>query len=43
VPYVRTLFGAPDSPVVAASDYMRTVADQIRQWVTAPYVTLSQT
>jgi len=40
VPYVRTLFGAPDSPVVAASDYMRTVADQIRQWVTAPYVTL---
>jgi len=40
VPYVRTLFGAPDSPVVAASDYMRSVADQIRQWVAAPYVTL---
>ncbi len=40
VPYVRKLFGAPDSPVVAASDYMRTVADQIRQWVAAPYVTL---
>jgi pyruvate dehydrogenase E1 component len=40
VPYVRSLFGAPDSPVVAASDYMRSVADQIRQWVVAPYVTL---
>jgi pyruvate dehydrogenase E1 component len=40
VPYVRTLFGQPDSPVVAATDYMRSVADQIRQWVAAPYVTL---
>ena len=27
-------------PIVAATDYMRTVPDQIRQWVPAPYVTL---
>jgi len=40
VPYVKGLLGAVDSPVVAASDYMRTVSDQIRQWVAAPYVTL---
>jgi pyruvate dehydrogenase E1 component len=29
-----------DGPVVAATDYMRTVPDQIRQWVTGRYVTL---
>ncbi len=40
VPYVRSLFGEAESPVVAATDYMRSVADQIRQWVAAPYVTL---
>jgi pyruvate dehydrogenase E1 component len=40
VPYVRSLFGETESPVVAATDYMRSVADQIRQWVAAPYATL---
>jgi len=40
VPYVQTLLGGADATVVAASDYMRTVADQVRQWVAAPYVTL---
>ena len=29
-----------EGPVVAATDYMRTVPDQIRQWVSARYVTL---
>jgi pyruvate dehydrogenase E1 component len=31
-----TLEGA-DGPVVAATDYMRAFADQIRPWVRAPY------
>jgi pyruvate dehydrogenase E1 component len=29
-----------DGPVVAATDYMRIVPDQIRQWVSGRYVTL---
>jgi pyruvate dehydrogenase E1 component len=40
VPYVEQLFGASKVPVVAATDNMRTVPDQIRQWVGARYVTL---
>jgi pyruvate dehydrogenase E1 component len=40
VPYVATLLGSCDSPIVAASDYMRTVSDQIRQWLPPNYVTL---
>jgi pyruvate dehydrogenase E1 component len=40
VPYVQQLFKDRDGPVVAATDYMRTVADQIRQWVGSRYVTL---
>ena len=40
VPYVAQLFGALKCPVVAATDYMRTVPDQIRQWVASRYVTL---
>ncbi len=40
VPYVQTLLAEQRAPVVAASDYMRTVADQIRQWVPGAYVTL---
>ena len=33
VPYVRELLSERAGPVVAATDYMRTVPDQIRQWV----------
>jgi pyruvate dehydrogenase E1 component len=29
-----------EGPVVAATDYMRTVPDQIRQWIGGRYVTL---
>jgi pyruvate dehydrogenase E1 component len=40
VPYVtRVLEGAP-GPVVAVSDYMRGVPDQIRQWVTQDFRSL---
>jgi pyruvate dehydrogenase E1 component len=40
VPYVQQLFKDRDAPVIAATDYMRTVPDQIRQWVGSRYVTL---
>jgi pyruvate dehydrogenase E1 component len=40
VPYVQQLFKDRDSPVVAATDYMRMVPDQIRQWIPGRYVTL---
>jgi pyruvate dehydrogenase E1 component len=40
VPYVRELFKERSGPVVAATDYMRVVADQIREWVSGRYVTL---
>ena len=40
VPYVRQMLKDREGPVVAATDYMRTVPDQIRQWVGGRYVTL---
>ncbi len=40
VPYVRTLFSELQGPLVAATDYMRNVPDQIRPWISQPYVTL---
>jgi pyruvate dehydrogenase E1 component len=40
VPYVRALLKDREGPVIAATDYMRTVPDQIRQWVGGRYVTL---
>jgi pyruvate dehydrogenase E1 component len=39
VPYVHEAL-AGDAPVVAVSDWMRAVPDQIRQWVPAPFTTL---
>ena len=39
VPYVRRCCRAA-RPMIAATDYMRTVPDQIRQWVSGRYVTL---
>ena len=38
--YVNELFAGRPAPVVAATDYVRGVPDQIRQWVPGPYVTL---
>jgi pyruvate dehydrogenase E1 component len=40
VPYVQKLLKDCEGPVVAATDYMRVVPDQIRQWVGGRYVTL---
>ncbi|QVQ24159.1 alpha-ketoglutarate dehydrogenase [Achromobacter deleyi] len=38
--WVRACLGASDAPVIAASDYVRAVPEQIRAWVPAPYRTL---
>jgi pyruvate dehydrogenase E1 component len=38
--YVQESLGAERLPVVAAIDYLRSVAEQIRPWVDGPYVTL---
>jgi pyruvate dehydrogenase E1 component len=40
VPYVEALLKEHAGPVVAATDYMRTVPDQIREWVGGRYITL---
>ncbi|MBK7249546.1 MAG: pyruvate dehydrogenase (acetyl-transferring), homodimeric type [Gammaproteobacteria bacterium] len=40
VPYVRQCLGEREGPVVAATDYVCNVPDQIRQWVPGRYVTL---
>ena len=39
VPYVHTVLEG-DAPVVAVSDWMRAVPDQIRQWIPARFTTL---
>ncbi|HTV79401.1 MAG TPA: pyruvate dehydrogenase (acetyl-transferring), homodimeric type [Steroidobacteraceae bacterium] len=38
--YVATCLRDVEGPIVAATDYMRTVPDQIRQWIPNRYVTL---
>ncbi len=40
VPYVTEALASARGPVVAATDWMRAVADQIRQWVPGDYTTL---
>lgn len=40
VPYVASTLAGRSGPFVAASDYVRTVPDQIRQWVPGRYVVL---
>ncbi len=40
VPYVAQIFGANALPVIAATDNMRLVPDQIRQWIPGRYVAL---
>jgi pyruvate dehydrogenase E1 component len=40
VPYVEQLLKDREGPVIAATDYMRVVPDQIREWVAGRYVTL---
>jgi pyruvate dehydrogenase E1 component len=40
VPYVQALLKEREGPLIAATDYMRAVPDQIRQWVGSRYVCL---
>jgi pyruvate dehydrogenase E1 component len=40
VPFVQQLFADHALPIVAATDNMRLVPDQIRQWIPSRYVTL---
>jgi pyruvate dehydrogenase E1 component len=40
VPYVRSCLGDRTGPFVAASDYMKIVPDQIREWVPGRYIVL---
>ena len=39
-PFVRQCFGQRTGPFIAASDYMKIVPDQIRQWVPGRYIVL---
>jgi pyruvate dehydrogenase E1 component len=38
--YIEQILAERQGPFIAASDYMKTVADQIRQWVPGPYTVL---
>lgn len=40
VPFVTSALADANGPVIASSDWMRAVPDQIRQWVPGDYVTL---
>jgi pyruvate dehydrogenase E1 component len=40
VPYVRACLGDRTGPFIAATDYMKIVPDQIRQWVPGRYIVL---
>jgi pyruvate dehydrogenase E1 component len=40
VPYVATVLGPKGGPIVAASDWMKTLPDLVRPWIEAPFVTL---
>ena len=38
--YIEQVLADREGPFIAATDYMKTVADQIRQWVPGPYTVL---
>jgi pyruvate dehydrogenase E1 component len=40
LPWVRECLTGRDGPFIAATDYMKTVADQIRQWIPGRYIVL---
>lgn len=40
VPYITEALAEAEGPIVAASDWMRAVQDQIRKWVPGDYITL---
>ncbi len=39
-PYVQQLLGSTEGPIIAASDYMKSVQDQIAQWLPGRYLAL---
>ncbi len=39
-PYVTDVFGSGTAPVVAVTDYMRAVPDQVSRWVRRPFTSL---
>jgi pyruvate dehydrogenase E1 component len=40
VPYVATVLGPKGGPIIAATDWMKTLPDLVRPWIDAPFVTL---
>jgi pyruvate dehydrogenase E1 component len=40
VPYVTELLGDGAGPVIAVTDYMRAVPDQVSRWIPRPWVSL---
>ena len=40
VPYVAQVLGADGGPIVAATDWMKAVPDQVARWIRAPFVPL---
>jgi pyruvate dehydrogenase E1 component len=40
VPYVATVLGARGGPIVAATDWMKTIPQLVAPWIDAPYVAL---
>jgi pyruvate dehydrogenase E1 component len=40
VPYVSKILGPDGGPIVAATDWVRTLPDMVARWVPEPYVTL---
>jgi pyruvate dehydrogenase E1 component len=40
VPYVSTVLGPDGGPIVAASDWMKSIPQLVAPWISAPYVAL---
>jgi len=40
LPYVSTVLGPKGGPIVAATDWMKTLPDLVRPWIEAPFVSL---
>jgi pyruvate dehydrogenase E1 component len=40
VPYISTVLGAKGGPIVAASDWMKTIPQLVAPWIDAPFVAL---
>jgi pyruvate dehydrogenase E1 component len=40
VPYVRQCLGPSEGPIVAATDFMKSVPDMVTRWIDRPYTVL---